>query len=54
MTGFRKYDRVTAEVDGEIRTLTITKRLLSTDEYEAVTGAGKRYVIAEDQIVGLA
>lgn len=51
---YHKYDRVKVTIDGEAKTLTITKLLLSTNAYEAVTGGGKKLTVGHDEIKGLA
>lgn len=51
---YHKYDRVKVTVDGEVKTLTITKLLLATNSYEAVTGGGKKLVVTHELIEGLA
>lgn len=55
-TGYRKYDRVKVELDAErdLVTMTVTKRLFSTDQYQVVTSTGQHHTINPDQIFSLA
>lgn len=54
MTTYSKNDRVTVELDGELKTLTITKSRSAGTVYDAVTARGVPVVITHDQIKGRA